>query len=467
MNKSILFAIFLTLSLSDAYARIYSGIGYGSTMEKARHSSQAALSETLWVEIKSEFSSVTNNAGVNRSKQLLSSYSELPLLGAESDCMPAPKNEFLCETSLDSIRAEKLYRKEIDSLSQQIKRMKQDGAHNGTNDRLKYQLLSDMVLKAEKLQQFQRVIGVLNPNYQIDMFLDINEVKHQLLELEDLITDLQIVAKSLTRQLPNRKYFIYPAVPEGSSQTTQLGQVLRDHLQQELNAVQKVEQSDAILKGRYHQLEENIVLNYSAFDKNGSIVASPVVKISSIAYKGLGIKASSIDFESLLHQGYVVSNEFRADLNTNLGKESLLFESGDEIELFIKLNQPGYFYIVSHNVDQKLSYLLELNDSPGRRAFVSFVNADDANRWISLGKFEVTPPFGTEHLQLIASNVDLVDKLPSTRYDTEQQLYLIDSQSSQDAVIQTRALKPKRKLKQKSAEGSLTYTTANSLNNSK
>ena len=81
-------------------------------------------------------------------------------------------------------------------------------------------------------------------------------------------------------------------------------------------------------------------------------------------------KPKSVNFSQLLHNGYVVSNEFRAELNTNLGKQDLLFTQGQDIELFVKLNSPGYFYIVSHNTQDNTSYLMEINDATGKRAFV-------------------------------------------------------------------------------------------------
>ena len=60
--------------------------------------------------------------------------------------------------------------------------------------------------------------------------------------------------------------------------------------------------------------------------------------------------------------------------------------------------------------------MLELEEEArAPRRFVQFVNADGVNRWISLGEFEIYPPLGLEHLQVIASKEDLVWRLPMYR----------------------------------------------------
>jgi len=132
------------------------------------------------------------------------------------------------------------------------------------------------------------------------------------------------------------------------------------------------------------------------------------------------------------------------------------------MEVFIKLNKQGYFYIVgyTHNSEGEFSYLLDLNDTKGKRRFIFFVNADEMNKWISLGKFKISAPFGIESLQVIASDKDLLSNLPKYKFDTKMEYYII-SRDNKNAVVQTRALKRPRKKnkKQKFAEAVLMFTT--------
>ena len=195
-------------------------------------------------------------------------------------------------------------------------------------------------------------------------------------------------------------------------------------------------------------------------NETGIILNTRVVKLDKTAYANINYRPTSIDFDKLLHDGYVVSSIFTAQISTNRGGEDLLFTEGETIELLVKLNRPGYFYIVSHNNENASSYLIALNyDSTGKRQFIRYVNADDANKWISLGEFNATSPYGTENLQLIASSVDLISKLPAIQYDDTTGLHMLDTHSASDAVRKTRALVPKRKGQVRSTEATLSFTT--------
>ena len=139
------------------------------------------------------------------------------------------------------------------------------------------------------------------------------------------------------------------------------------------------------------------------------------------------------------------------------------FLENSDLIFYVKLNKPGYFYIVGHTFagEEPFSYLLELAEEAGvPRCFVQFVNADDVNRWISLGEFEIYPPLGLEHLQVIASKEDLVERLPKYRFDGESEFYLV-GKDPKDGLVKTRAAKrPKKKKPQNySAEAVLTYTS--------
>jgi len=155
--------------------------------------------------------------------------------------------------------------------------------------------------------------------------------------------------------------------------------------------------------------------------------------------------------------------DFRVSVRSNKGSQDLMFQEGDSLEIYVKLNKPGYFYIVGHTFagEEPFSYLLDLQEEadPPRR-FVQFVNADDVNRWISLGEFEIYPPLGLEHLQVIASKEDLVQRLPEYHFDAGSEFYLVGKDPT-DGLAKTRAAKrPKKKSPENySAEALLTYTS--------
>ncbi len=143
----------------------------------------------------------------------------------------------------------------------------------------------------------------------------------------------------------------------------------------------------------------------------------------------------------------MISKKLRADITTHIDKKDLLFKKGNNLKLLVKMNNPGYFYIVVHSLKKEASYsyLIDFFDAEGKRKFIYHVNADDVNKWIELGQFEIVPPFGVETLQLIASNEDIVDKVPKNSYDKNTKLYKVGNNPS-DAVAITRGLIRKQRL---------------------
>ena len=82
------------------------------------------------------------------------------------------------------------------------------------------------------------------------------------------------------------------------------------------------------------------------------------------------------------------------------------------------------------------------------------------NKWLSIGRFKATPPFGIESLQLIASSNDPINRLPVHPLDKKTELYVTAS-NAQQGITKTRMLKPKRSDadKQYQTEAVLMFTT--------
>ncbi len=164
----------------------------------------------------------------------------------------------------------------------------------------------------------------------------------------------------------------------------------------------------------------------------------------------------------------VVSGDLRASITTNIGKKDLLFKKGKSFRLLVKMNKPGYFYIVVHSLKEgeTYSYMIDFFNENSNRKFIYHVNADDVNRWIELGEFEVVPPFGVETLQMMASDHDLIDKVPPNFYDRKTKLYKVGTNPF-DAVARTRGIIRKQRVrpgagkKPSHSEAVLIFTTMN------
>ena len=418
----------------------------------------ATLSESLKIEVKSSFQSEHGIDGYREASKKISTRSELPLLGIDLE-VNREHGEYHCYAWLDSKKSIPLYQAELKTLAKSINR--QNSALKKQKSRRQHYLqLTQLLTDIAQYNNYRTVAQLLGVNKMAEIDTDAAAVRSALLTLESAAPTLDIAAKILSRNLPEAAYFIHPFLPQGSNQVTKLSRQLRDNLRGQLPSDEKHQQASNFIKGSYEILNDGISVTLSAVDRNGAMLASRIVKLAPSAYRGVDHKPSSLNFDQLLKNGYLVSNDYRAELNTNQGNEDLLFIEGQTIELFARLNNPGYFYIASHNVSNNLSYLVELSESEGDHKFLRYVNADEVNRWLSLGEFEATEPFGTENLQLIASNQKLINQLPKTTYDNALELYVIQSRNSEQAVIKTRGLKPKRNKKRqiKSAEATLSYS---------
>lgn len=448
----------LLMMASTSQAVMLSGEGYGATSKEARSQALSALSESIRVEVKSELSTHADSDGYDYVMSNQQSISDLPLLGADVTVYDK-RGEFYGTALLNSDTSLPLYQEEIERQRKSLEGLKgQLDAAKGDPAR-RYALLTQALAEMEEYEKHRAVFFMLSGTSAPAAALDASQLKSDLMSIEAAAPSLSIAAQMIARELPSMAYAVKPAMPHGARRATSLSRLLRDELASQVELVDDARLADATLKGSYEVLSDAVVVSYAAVSSDGTTFAKRVVKLAPEAYRGVDYKPKSVDFDTLLHEGYVVSSDFRAELRTQDGADGLLYQRGDTVELFVKLNAPGYFYIVSHNADEHYSYLLELGDGRGDRAFVTFVNADDANRWLSLGEFEVSPPFGAENLQLIASSEDLVGKLPRHRYDSRLDLHTVEASGNKEAVMKTRALRPKRSNKVRSAEASLTLTT--------
>lgn len=454
----LLIIFFLLTFGNSAYALQLEASAYGKSIEQARKKALAALSESIFVDVKSTFTSESKNDGSYTANNIIESTSNLPLLGVGFIVVDKAKEKY-CTATLSSEKSLKLYKAKLDQLSSSISKADKKQQSLANDKSRRYQVLSELLTEIEQYSKYRAVALYLGNDSIPILSIAPQDIRSELLSIETAAPSLDIAAGMLTRDLPSHSYFVQPPLPQGSKRATELSRILMDKISTRISSVEDVNRSEYTLKGSYEILDDGLSVTYRAINNNGLILATRIVKLSEQAYKNIDYKPVAIDFDHLLHEGYVVSNAFRADLSTSNGKSDLLFLSGDTVQLFSKLNHPGYLYVVAHNTKDDASYVLELNNANGNRAFVRYVNADDANRWVSLGEFEVAPPYGVESLQLIASSRDLIDKVPATKYDNETGLYFVKAASASEAVHLTRGLKPRKSSGTKTSEATLTFTT--------
>jgi hypothetical protein len=461
--RQILPSLILCLLCSVAQAQILTGEGYGDSTEAARNEALATLASSIFVQIESSSKSYKDSKGVDLFSTAAHSSSDLPLFGLSFDCRPKGGQNF-CLAYMDVAKALPLYlqkingvRADIDARLQRVEKLPKS-QH--------YEQLEKAAIDYEQFSKYRMVVLYLS-GYEV--VIDSPEisrlvVQERLAALESKVATLELAAKLLARDITVSSLYISPPALQNSREITPFATAMWQALKQQLSSTGDPANAEYHYSGQYQVHEQGLRLSYNLNDRDGNTLKAQVVELTPASYQRFRTTALAPDFDTLLHKGYAVASDFKVQLNTNKGSSQLLFERGETAQLLIKLNKAGYFYMVGHskNDEIEISYLLEINEASNNRRFIFYVNADDANKWVSIGEFEISPPFGVESLQLIASEKDLVDNLPKYYYDSASGYYVVarNIEEGVDLTRKTRGLqKKKNSLVADTAETVLLFTT--------
>lgn len=426
--------------------------------DQARSQALSDLANSIFVSVQSESSSYMEGSGKRRDEMRIKSSSDIPLIGADIQCDPAGA-EVACKVSLDSGKSLALYSKKLHELSLEIDTLNPHIA-KASGETL-YTLLTQSLTAIEQYEKYRAVALMLGGTQFTPLPRSRADTETQIRELEKAAPTIELAAQVLTKGLKAEAVYIYPAMARGSNSITPFASVLRDQLAAKLTSVKSPDKAQTFLKGEYEILDNGIQLSYRLLDSEGNTKDMRLAMLAPAAYKGLQVTPVTMTLEKLINEGYAESADFRAQLSTQKGSEALLFNEHEEIELLVKLNRPGYFYVVGHVLKkaENYSYLVELGEADSERRFVRYVSPDDVNKLLSVGKFVVTAPFGVDSLQLIASKNDPIksNSLPSSRLDSKTGLYVIAT-SAKEGIAKTRGIALKKEAEYK-AVTNLMFTT--------
>ncbi|MBE9541945.1 MAG: hypothetical protein IMF01_06465 [Proteobacteria bacterium] len=476
MRHIVITALFILSTFTFVFlpditeARQITGQGYGKTEKEAKREALGDLSLAIQANIQSEFKQLVTVIAKGgdedvetTSNKLMQVKSELPILGAEFTLSPL-KKEIMAQAILDFediiLYEEKLsdFIKEADSYLVMLKKARSSGKE--------YDTLMSLLALVKQFYKYKIVAVMLNSKKVPDFPITEAEVRERVRRLGIMVKSIDLAAKLISKGIKKEKIYIYPPVTRGSHEVTQFASVVRHNLATYLRTAQSPKDADYFMIGEYEIAKDGIELVYHLSDINFNTIGTKIVTLAPKSYASYETKPKTINFDKLLYEGYVVSGDFRVDVSTDRGRESLLFESDDNVELFVKMNRPGYLYLVGHVIKEKAkySYIIDIQEGVGGRKFIYYINADDVNKWMSLGKFEVIPPFGVESLQMIASSHDLVEHLPSYKYNNKLELFVVDK-NPEKGLMKTRAIKKKIDRKYKLSENVLMFTTMKGYGN--
>lgn len=242
-------------------------------------------------------------------------------------------------------------------------------------------------------------------------------------------------------------------VRAGSSEVTGLSGRIADDLRRELGLPSGDRPARHTLDGVYETIEGRILLKLFLLDASFNTERGFVFVLQNTADRGFRALPPANGLAEALSRGLVrvdlaeggagpkSGEAMGVDVRTGRGRRGLYYHPGDQDQLQVKLDRPGYYYIVGHveKADTHMSYLMEIGGRSGGSRFVRRVDAEGANQWQTVGPFTVEPPFGLEAVQVFATSESPERALPPTRFDPSRKLYLIGTDPG-EAVKRTRGL---------------------------
>ena len=460
--------VFTLLFLANN-AQALEGNGYGANEDEARRRAAADLAAAIQVRINSVVESCTQMSGKRAedcgSRVLNRTASDLPLLGLRYRELP-PGNELAGARALLELEiSAALYREKLAALSKEFAAGAQALAAAKVR-KARHALLERQIATLRTIADHRLVAVALGMQIE-ELTASETALMSEREALEDSVDSIAFAARVLLKGVNGRALEAEPLTATGSREATPLGIALADALRAEISG-----RNGPRLRGtgEYRLLDTgdvDVVLELRN-DVTRELIGVRTTRLVRTGYAGYRAAPLAPDFEKLLRQGEAVSGDLRADLVTTVGSRQLKFKAGETLKLAARLNRASYFYVVGHIVrqDGQFSYLLPLHDGDlndlSEARFIKRVPADQANKYIELGEFSVEPPFGTEHLQIIASTHPPKDALPAIRYDPASGYYVVQGSNgdAQKALVLTRGLKPKAEGKVMVAEGTLTFTTS-------
>lgn len=449
----------IAISFANLQAQNLEVTAYGDSREEARQIALSDLASRISVLVIAEQnlieSETDNDYSISFSSNVLTR-SELPLLGVEFD-FRRTADGIECTASMATQNSARLYASQIKQTKVEINGL----LDQSTLDELSLVNLFELQNLIEQLKKLELAATYFNVNEAtvIDVsFTSVNAAISQRSNSVGSWSDfLNILQTNLG--LSGKTVFVYPPRFESNREVTAFAKVIRDRLGGIYSSTASQSLADISIRGTYREVGEQLELTIRATDKNYTSVGSVSIKLNKVLFEPYDWKPRTTSFDDLVNDGVVVSSDLSVNLATNKGRSDLLFLEGETIELLVKSNQSGYIYFVGYSSlnESEFSYLLPVGNGDSKRDMILYVNADDVNKWVSLGEFEVAAPFGLERLQAYASTEDLIDALPEFYWNESG--YPEIGKDPTSALVQTRGLLRKKSEEAETAESFLFFTT--------
>jgi len=268
----------------------------------------------------------------------------------------------------------------------------------------------------------------LAPLFGIKINKNINETLQATMESyrhKKAIKHADNLSNIIKKMAMNKKVYIKPFTAKNSYEITPFSQALYHNITETIE-ISNAENAEHTLLGEYEITPDgNYNLDLWFFDKENKIVGIQALILDSEIVENTRqtpyLYNTTIFPKSKLEKAY----GFPTELSIGNQTSNALLQVGDSTDLKVKLDDIGFYFIAVHvkRASEEFSYLLPLHNA--EIPFVQVTTRKNANKFITLGSFNITPPTGVEVLQLIASSVNLEKYLPDYDWDATKNQFII------------------------------------------
>jgi hypothetical protein len=435
------------------------GYGYGSSPSQAKRDALSRIFHQVNEQIN--YRQCVNNTDTDHHCTNLSFYFDAPLTMVTFEAVGAKIGEFGQKAVLnkDSV---------LTTVGTQLPELQKDISAYLSKETISPEDLQSLWRSKNKFFSYKALLSLFNPESTVSLSANQRATLDALeIAAAQELDSLDNLASYVLQLGPVQKAFIHAPRLVGSVEMTPFSELVRSTLAKQLSSafpgekikvrgikskdakpakqcydtirsieincdagnrisiVQNSKGEETLLIGRYTPLDDYILLRYELIGAISGLKNTLFLKIRNNLIGNTRTNAINSNFDQNLHQNILGDSNFQVQLGSSRGNRNILIFEQEDIALKLKSTSAAYFYIVGHVVhkDAQYSYLVELHADT--RSFVGKITKEQVNRWVDIGEFSIEPPFGVEHIQLIAANYDLSEDLPATKWNDDLGYHII------------------------------------------
>ncbi len=441
-------------------------------LDKQKEKAASNLSENVQIRVESlttNLSQQENSEVSSYFKNSIATYSNVELIGLQYLTYIDKKEKkvyvlaYLEKQALNKYYQQKLQSEvtRLDNLIQKAESFFQ--ASNTKQAKIEH---SNALLQANKCNSVQALLYASNTGSSTtshtEKLIQLNQRLNQLLiKIETgekrSINDLAaLLSEKIIKGIPNHaqlkiSYPTYADTKFTSPFAKRFSQVLQQELSNKgISILENPDHNTLLLKGTYWEESENIRVSLAVSDVNGKLICADenIMNKQYLIDKQISYKAENFSdaYTRMQHfrKDEMLSGDMLLELWTNKGDENLLFQEGERLKLFVRVNTPSYLRVIYYLADGSKVLLLDNY----------YIDQSKINKVVEIpDEFECAEPFGYETLQLSAQTKTFKSLQTQVQYG-----YQFITESTNAIMANTRGFK-KVSSADKKAEVRLNMTT--------